>query len=122
MALEPVTRPAGFDWRTDIALVGGFAAKEVIVATLGTAYSLGDIDPEDPTPLAQQIRNDGRWTPATALALLVFVLLYAPCLVTVAAIRQETGSWGWPVFSMVFNTLIAFGAAVAVRHVTMLFL
>ena len=77
---------------------------------------------EDPTPLAQQIRNDGRWTPATALALLVFVLLYAPCLVTVAAIRQETGSWGWPVFSMVFNTLIAFGAAVAVRHVTMLFL
>lgn len=106
MALEPLTRPAGFDWRTDIALVGGFAAKEVIVATLGTAYSLGDIDPEDPTPLAQQIRNDGRWTPATALALLVFVLLYAPCLVTVAAIRQETGSWGWPVFSMVFNMLI----------------
>ena len=122
MALEPLTHPAGFDWRTDIALVGGFAAKEVIVATLGTAYSLGDVDPEEPTPLAQQIRNDGRWTPATALALLVFVLLYAPCLVTVAAIRQETGSWGWPVFSMVFNTLIAFGAAVAVRHVTMLFL
>lgn len=63
MALEPLTRPAGFDWRTDIALVGGFAAKEVIVATLGTAYSLGDIDPEDPTPLAQQIRNDGAGRP-----------------------------------------------------------
>ena len=105
------------------ALFGcGRGAESTIVATLGTAYSLGDIDPEDPTPLAQQIRNDGRWTPATALALLVFVLLYAPCLVTVAAIRQETGSGGWPVFSMVFNTLIAFGAAVAVRHVTMLFL
>ena len=68
----------GFDWRTDVALIGGIAAKEAIVSTLGTAYSLGDIDPEDPTPLAQQIRNDGRWTPATALALLVFVLLYAP--------------------------------------------
>ena len=122
MALEPLTEPAGFDWRTDIALVGGFAAKEVIVATLGTAYSLGDVDPDDPTPLAQQIRNDGRWTPATALALLVFVLLYAPCLVTVAAIRQETGSWGWPVFSMVFNTVVAFAAAVAVRHVAGLFL
>ena len=122
MAIEPLTKPVGFDWRTDVALIGGIAAKEAIVSTLGTAYSLGDIDPEDPTPLAQQIRNDGRWTPATALALLVFVLLYAPCLVTVAAIRQEPGSWGWPVFSMVFNTLIAFGAAVAVRHVTMLFL
>ena len=120
VAVEPLTAPAGFDWRTDIALLGGFAAKEVIVATLGTAYSLGDINPEDPSPLAEQIRQDGRWTPATALALLVFVLLYAPCLVTVAAIRQETGSWSWPVFSMVFNTLVAFGAAVAVRHVTLL--
>ena len=116
MALEPLTEPAGFDWRTDIALVGGFAAKEVIVATLGTAYSLGDVDPEDPTPLADQIRKDGRWTPATALALLVFVLLYAPCLVTMAAIRQETGSWRWPLFSMVFNTVVAFTAAVGVRH------
>lgn len=115
--LEPLTQPAGFDWRTDIALVGGFAAKEVIVATLGTAYSLGEIDPDNPTPLAEQIRRDGHWNPATALALLVFVLLYAPCLVTVVAIRQETGSWAWPAFSMVFNTLVAFGAAVAVRQI-----
>lgn len=121
VAIEPLTRPAGFDWRTDIALIGGFAAKEVIVATLGTAYSLGDIDPENVTPLADQIRKDGNWTPATALALLVFVLLYAPCLVTIVAIRQETGSWSWPLFSMVFNTVIAFGAAVAVRHVAALF-
>lgn len=120
MALEPLTHPAGFDWRTDIALVGGFAAKEVIVATLGTAYSLGDVDPENPTPLAEQIRNDDRWNPATALALLVFVLLYAPCFVTVVAIRQETGSWRWPLFSMVFNTAVAFTAAVVVRHVVLM--
>ena len=122
MALEPLTRPAGFDWRTDIALLGGFAAKEVIVATLGTAYSLGDVDPDNPTPLAEQIRQDGRWDAPTALGLLVFVLLYAPCLVTVVAIRQETGSWKWPVFSMVFNTLIAFVGAVSVRHIAMLLL
>ncbi len=122
LALEPWTRPAGFDWRTDIALLGGFAAKEVIVATMGTAYSLGDVDPDNPTPLAEQIRKDGRWDAPTALGLLVFVLLYAPCLVTVVAIRQETGSWKWPVFSMVFNTAIAFVGAVAVRHVAMLLL
>ena len=56
------------------------------------------------------------------ILLQLFVLLFAPCLVTVVAIRQESGSCGWPVFSMVFNTLIAFGAAVAVRHAAMLFL
>lgn len=122
MALEPLTRPAGFDWRTDIALLGGFAAKEVIVATLGTAYSLGDVDPDNPAPLAEQIRRDGRWDAPTALGLLVFVLLYAPCLVTVVAIRQETGSWKWPAFSMIFNTAVAFIGAVAVRHMAILLL
>ena len=121
-ALAPVTEPAGFDWRTDIALLGGFAAKEVIVATLGTAYSLGEINAEEPAPLADQIRQDTRWDAATALGLLVFVLLYAPCFVTMVAIRQETGTWKWPFFSMVFNTLVAFGGAVVVRHVASLFL
>ncbi len=118
--LQPATAPAGFDWRTDIALIGGFAAKEVIVATLGTAYSLGEVDPEEPASLAEKIRNDLRWDPATALGLMVFVLLYAPCLVTVVVMRQETGGWRWPVFSMVFNTLVAYGMAVLVRHVALL--
>lgn len=108
-ALEPATRYAGFDWRTDIALLGGFAAKEVIVATLGTAYSLGD--PQDEARLAGRIAADPLWNKASAVALMLFVLLYAPCMVTLAAIRQETGSWGWALFSMIFNTLVAFGVA-----------
>lgn len=112
LALEPVTRYAGFDWRTDIALLGGFAAKEVIVATLGTAYSLGD--PEDEARLAKHIADDPQWNKASAMALMLFVLLYAPCMVTLAAIRQETGSWGWTLFSMGFNTLVAFCVATAV--------
>ncbi|HIU17227.1 MAG TPA: ferrous iron transport protein B [Candidatus Avidesulfovibrio excrementigallinarum] len=117
LALEPLTQAAGFDWRTDIALIGGFAAKEVIVATMGTAYSLGEIDAEGENPqLAERIRDDHRWNPATALALLVFVLLYAPCLVTLVAIRHETGSWRWPLFSLIFNTLVAYTMAVIVRH------
>jgi ferrous iron transport protein B len=115
--LEPVSRYAGFDWRTNIALVGGFAAKEVIVSTLGTAYSLGEVDPEDAAPLAEQIRNDPNWNAATALSLLVFVLLYAPCFVAVVAIRQEAGSWGWALFSTAFNTVLAFGVSVAVYQV-----
>ncbi|WP_027361770.1 ferrous iron transport protein B [Halodesulfovibrio aestuarii] len=117
VALEPVMRPAGFDWRTNIALVGGFAAKEVIVSTLGTAYSLGDVDPEDAAPLAERIAQDPNWTPSTAIAFLLFVLLYAPCFVTVVAIKQEAGSWKWALFSVVFNTGLAYIVAVAVVQI-----
>lgn len=122
LALEPVTEIAGFNWQMDIALMGGFVAKEIIIATLGTAYSLGDVDPQNAKPLADQLRQDKTWTPASALALLVFVLLYAPCLVTLVTIRQETGSWGWPIFSMIFNTVLAFILAIVVRYVSMIFL
>ncbi|MBG3876231.1 ferrous iron transport protein B [Desulfovibrio oxamicus] len=117
IALETVTGVAGFDWRTNIALVGGFAAKEVIVSTLGTAYSLGEVDAEDAGSLAERIKADPHWTPAAAAALMVFVLLYAPCFVTVVAIKQESGSWRWAIFSTVFSTVLAFGLAVAVYQV-----
>ena len=117
VALEPVMSPAGFDWRTNIALVGGFAAKEVIVSTLGTAYSLGDVDPEDAAPLAERIAQDPNWTPSTAIAFLLFVLLYAPCFVTVVAIKQEANSWKWAIFSVVFNTALAYTVAVSVVQI-----
>ena len=117
VALEPVMSPAGFDWRTNIALVGGFAAKEVIVSTLGTAYSLGDVDPEDAAPLAERIAQDSNWTPSVAIAFLIFVLLYAPCFVTVVAIKQEANSWKWAIFSVVFNTALAYTLAVTVVQV-----
>jgi ferrous iron transport protein B len=113
-ALEPISQWAGFDWRTNIALIGGFAAKEVIVATLGTAYSLGEVDPEDATPLAERLAQDPAWNPWVAAALMAFVLLYSPCFVTVAMIGREIG-WGWAVFSMVFNTTLAFLVAVSIR-------
>ncbi len=116
-ALEPVTAPAGFDWRVDVALIGGIAAKEALVSTLGTAYSLGEVDPEDATPLAESLAADPHWSPATALALMLFVLLYSPCFVALVVIRQEAGSWGWVAFSMVFNTLLAFGVAVAAYQI-----
>lgn len=113
---EPVSQWAGFDWRTNIALVGGFAAKEVIVSTFGTAYSLGEIDPEDAAPLSHQIATDPSWNKYTAISLIIFVLLYAPCFVTVVTMAKES-SWGWAVFSTVFNTALGFGLAVAVYQV-----
>ena len=112
-ALEPISSYAGFDWRTNIALVGGFAAKEVIISTLGTAYSLGKVDKDDATPLAEMLSAEGL-TVAGGLALMVFILLYSPCFPTVVAIGKETGSWKWSVFSMTFNTVFAYALAVAV--------
>jgi ferrous iron transport protein B len=100
--LEPISSLAGFDWRTNIALVGGFAAKEVIVSTFGTAYSLGDVDPGAADTLSARIAGDPSWNKFTALAMIVFVLLYAPCVVTVIAMAKES-SWSWAIFATVFN-------------------
>jgi ferrous iron transport protein B len=111
IALESVSRAAGFDWRTNIALIGGFAAKEVIVSTLGTAYSLGDVDPEESGALSDRIAADPHWSARTAVSMILFTMLYAPCFVSVVAIRHETGSWGWALFSMGFNTVLAFTMA-----------
>ena len=110
---EPISQWAGFDWRTNIALVGGFAAKEVVVSTLGTAYSLGAVDPEETGSLSSQIAADPNWSRATALSLIVFVLIYAPCFVTVVAMAKES-SWRWAIFSTIFNTALGFALAVLV--------
>jgi len=116
--LEPATKYAGFDWRTNIALVGGFAAKEVVVSTLGTAYSLGEVDPEETGSLAEKLASDPDWSKSTALALIIFTILYAPCFIAVVAIVKEVGYWKWGLFTMGAYTLIAYIAAVIVYQIT----
>jgi ferrous iron transport protein B len=113
-AIEKVTRFAGFDWRSNIALIGGFAAKEVIISTLGTAYSLGKVESNESAPLAEQLAADPAWNALKSVSLMLFVLLYAPCFVTVIAIARETGSIRWAMFSTVFNTTLAFALSVGV--------
>ncbi|MGM0786443.1 MAG: ferrous iron transport protein B [Thermodesulfobacteriota bacterium] len=113
-SLEPATSLAGFDWRTNIALVGGFAAKEVIVSTMGTAYSMGEVDAEKSSGLSARLSNSDHWSPLTAFALIIFVMFYSPCFVAVVCIAREAGSWKWALFSMGFNTVLAFLLAVAV--------
>jgi ferrous iron transport protein B len=116
-ALEPASRLAGFDWRTNIALVGGFAAKEVVVSTLGTAYSLGEVDPEENQSLSETLASNPGWSPLVALSLIIFTIFYAPCFVAVVCISKEAGSWKWGAFSMAFNTLLAFVLAMLVFQV-----
>lgn len=119
-ALEPLTKLAGFDWRTNIALIGGFAAKEVIVSTLGTAYSMGDVNTEKTDTLGDRLKKDPAWNKVVAVSALIFIMFYAPCFITVVCIAKES-SWKWAFFSICFNTLFAFLAAVAVYQAGMVF-
>ncbi|WP_457576442.1 ferrous iron transport protein B [Desulfomarina sp.] len=119
-ALEPLTKLAGFDWRTNIALIGGFAAKEVIVSTLGTAYSMGDVDTEKTETLGERLKKDPGWNKVVAVSALIFIMFYAPCFITVVCIAKES-SWKWAFFSICFNTIFAFLAAVAVYQAGMFF-
>lgn len=113
--LEIITRPLGFEYRTNIALVGGFAAKEVVVSTLGTAYSLGEVDPEKTGSLSERLKKDPAWNPLQAFTLIVFTMLYVPCIATVISIRRET-SWAWAGFSILFNLAVAYGVSLCIRQ------
>jgi len=109
--IEPVFAPLGFDWRTDVALFAGVVAKEAILSTMGTAYSIGEVDPEEPESLGERLSADPGWSKTTALALMLFVLIYSPCFVTLVVLKNEAGGWRWLFFSMLFNTGVAYCVA-----------
>jgi ferrous iron transport protein B len=115
--LEPVSKLAGFDWRTNIALVGGFAAKEVIISTLGTAYSMGKIETDASDSLGKRLTRAPNWNKTVAISVLIFIMFYAPCFVTLVCIAKEAGHWGWALFSVSFNTILAFLLATAVYQI-----
>ena len=109
--VEPVFAPLGFDWRTDVALFAGVVAKEAILSTMGTAYSIGDVDPEEAESLGSRLANDPGWSKTVALALMLFTLIYSPCFVTLVVLKNEAGGWRWLFFSMLFNTGVAYAVA-----------
>ncbi len=113
---EPVSSYAGFDWKTNIAILGGFAAKEVIISTLGTVYSMGEVETDETDSLGKRLVRDPNWNSVVAVSALIFIMFYAPCFVTVVCIAKEA-SWNWAFFSMAFNTFFAFLASVAVFQI-----
>lgn len=117
---EPISHFAGFDWKINIAILGGFAAKEVIISTLGTVYSLGAVEADNSDPLGQRLLNDPNWNGLVAFSALIFIMFYAPCFVTVICIAKEA-SWKWAFFSMAFNTIMAFTFSVAVFQIGSIF-
>ncbi|MCL5124667.1 MAG: ferrous iron transport protein B [Deltaproteobacteria bacterium] len=110
-----VFKPIGFDWKTNVALLGGFAAKEVVVSTLGTAYSMGSVEREQYPTLSEQLKHQPGWNPLMAFTLIMFVMLYAPCVVTLVVIKRETGKWRWMLFAMVYTTVLAYVVAFIVK-------
>ncbi|MGD1974433.1 MAG: ferrous iron transport protein B, partial [Desulfobacterales bacterium] len=100
----PLFAPLGIDWRGGVALLTGFVAKEIVVSTLGVLHAVGDEDTSE--ALAKALRSTGM-TPLSALSMMVFVLLYLPCLASIAAIRRETGSYKWMSFSIAYSTTVA---------------
>jgi ferrous iron transport protein B len=111
--LEVFTGLIGFDYRVNISLLGGFAAKEVIISTLGTAYSLDEVEEEESGSLSQRLKNDPEWNPLMAFTLILFVMLYVPCLPTIVCIKRES-SWKWAAFSIVLNLIMAYIVALVV--------
>lgn len=117
VALEYVFKPIGFDWRTNVALVGGFAAKEVVVSTLGTAYSMGEVNRKEAVGLAERLKTEPGWNPLLALSLIVFVMLYNPCFTTLVVIGRESGSWWWSLFATIYTTALAYFMAFSVHSI-----
>ncbi|HAY20957.1 ferrous iron transport protein B [Desulfobacca acetoxidans] len=112
-AFEPLMQPLGFDWRMSVSLVTGFVAKEIVVSTMGVLYGVGETADEASESLQQAIKASGL-SAAAALAFMVFVLLYTPCLATVVTLWRESGSLGWMWFSLGYQLLLAWTAAWAV--------
>lgn len=122
-AVEPLTRPLGFDWRIDVGLIGSFGARELMVGTMGVIFGTEDAD-RDPAPLSQRMRearkSDGSptYTTRTALSLLTFFMLACQCMSTVSAVRRETKSLLWPAFLLAYTYTAAYLAALVVYQLS----
>lgn len=118
--MEPVIEPLGYDWKIGIGLLASFAAREVLVSTLGLVYGVGEAD-EESASLREAIKQErdpetGRpvYTPLVGLSLMVFFLLACQCMSTLAIVRRETNSWRWPAFMFGYMTVLAYLGALLV--------
>ncbi len=126
--IEPAVKPLGWDWRIGCAAIASLPAREVVIATLGVIYNLGEEESESSETLAQTLKK-AKWeesgqlvfnTPV-ALSIMVFFALCAQCASTLAVMRRETNSWKWPAFTFVYMTVLAYLGAMVTYQVGMLF-
>ena len=127
-AVEPVFRPQGFDWKLDVSLIAGVGAKEIVASTMGVLYADDETVADDTVDntrkyevLRQKMEADGV-TPLVAFSYLLFVLIYFPCIATIAAIKGETGSWRWAAFAACYTTALAWIVSACVYQIGSLLL
>ena len=113
-AIEPVIEPVGFDWKLGVGLLSGVGAKELVVSTLGVLYTneeeIESVNLSDRIPI----------TPTVALGYMLFALIYFPCIATLAAIKHESGSWKWAIFTAFYTTALAWVVAFIVKQLGVL--
>ncbi|BDX39390.1 ferrous iron transport protein B [Tenuifilaceae bacterium CYCD] len=124
--IEPAIKPLGFDWKMGVSLLSGVAAKEIVVSTLGVLYQADD-DPHIANSLPEKLQNEtfksgelkGQriFSPLKAIAFLLFILIYFPCVAVITAIKNESGSWKWALFTIIFTTALAWMVAFTVYQV-----
>ena len=112
--IEPFIAPLGFDWKIGVGLITSFAAREVMVSTLATLYNVEE-EGDDVVGIVLALKNDinpntgnPRYTPLVALSLMVFYVYAAQCMATFAIVRNETNTWKWPLFMIVYMTSLAY--------------
>lgn len=130
--IEPVMRPLGFDWKMSIALLSALPAKEIVVSTMGVIYQAEGDPEDDSSSLVKKLQEDkytdgelkGQpvFTKPVALSFLIFILIYFPCVAVVAALKKESGSWKWALFTIFYTTTLAWIAAFVVYNISKLIL
>ncbi|MCF8226362.1 MAG: ferrous iron transport protein B [Bacteroidales bacterium] len=129
-AIEPVIEPLGFDWKMGVSLLAGFAAKEVVVSTMGVLYQVSDSEENTVSlqqKLSDQVYTEGKkkgqkvYKPLSAFSFLIFVLLYLPCVSVIVTIGREAGSWKWSGFVIFYTTFLAWFASFCVYQIGSLF-
>jgi ferrous iron transport protein B len=113
-SIEPILKPMGFDWKIGTALIGAFVAKEVFVAQMGIVYSVGEVDEESQT-LRDELQNT--YTPLIGFCIMLFCLISAPCMATIAITKRESNSWRWALFQLGGLTVLAWVLTVAVFQI-----
>ncbi len=127
MWIEPAMQPLGFDWKMGISLLSGIAAKEIVVSTISVLYQADDSGKKNNHQLIENMKNDTYldgtkvFSPLVALGFLVFTLIYFPCVAVIAAIKKETGSWKWALFTVVYTTSLAWFMAFIIHQVGIFF-
>jgi len=125
--IEPALKPLGFDWKIGVSILSGVAGKEVVVSTLGVLYNADHLEGDSHSSLSEKLRNETNlegkkvFDPITSLSFLFFILIYFPCIATVSAIRKETESWKWAIFTIFYTTSLAWLVSFLIYQVGRIF-